>query len=133
MEFCILWIGLCIIAGAIAANKGRSGVGFFFLAVVLSPIIGIAAALVARKDAQYDLNLGTHKQCPQCAEHVKSEARMCRFCRFSFVEAMAQLEQAPVGMSSPMVARQRLLDTTLGTSRPRDPDPWIIQARVWPS
>jgi len=41
------WIGLSLVAGTIAGNKGRSSVGFFFLALFLSPVIGILAALVA--------------------------------------------------------------------------------------
>lgn len=27
------------------------------------------------------------KQCPQCAEQVKGQARLCRFCQYRFAEA----------------------------------------------
>lgn len=48
MAFLIVWLALCILAGWIAAEKGRSGVGFFLLAFFLSPVIGILAAFGAQ-------------------------------------------------------------------------------------
>jgi len=44
----VCWIALCFLAGWIAAQKGRSGAGFFFLSLFLSPLIGILAAFGAR-------------------------------------------------------------------------------------
>ena len=43
MEILILiffWLAFAAAVGAWANNKGRSGVGFFFLALLLSPLIG---------------------------------------------------------------------------------------------
>jgi hypothetical protein len=37
----ILWLVFSIIIGAIASGKNRSGIGYFFLSVLLSPIIRI--------------------------------------------------------------------------------------------
>lgn len=84
MFFVVLWLFLSFVAGIIASRKGRSGVGFFLLAFLLSPLIGIIAALVANPDAkaveEQQLAAGTSKKCPFCAELVKREARVCRFC-----------------------------------------------------
>ena len=52
MEIFILWLFFSIIAGVIAGHKGRSGIGFFFLSVVLSPLVGVIAALVAQPNVQ---------------------------------------------------------------------------------
>ena len=46
MEIVIVWIIFSGIAALIAGNKGRSAVGFFFLSMLLSPLIGIIIAAV---------------------------------------------------------------------------------------
>jgi len=45
MGFLVLWTVLALIPAAIASSKGRSPVGWFFIGVVLSPIL--AAVIVA--------------------------------------------------------------------------------------
>ena len=49
VEIVILWTILCFVVGGLANARGRSGVGFFFLSVVLSPLIGLLILLVAGK------------------------------------------------------------------------------------
>ena len=78
MEYIILWLGLSLVAGVVAANKGRSGFGFFLLSVLLSPLIGIPAALAARRDqtvVEKDLlSRGEMRKCPYCA--IFGDAKM---------------------------------------------------------
>lgn len=77
------WVLLSFIAGYIAEQRGRSGIGFFFLALVLSPLIGIVFALVVRnlkeEEKQQALESGT-RMCPFCAERIKKEAIVCKHC-----------------------------------------------------
>jgi hypothetical protein len=84
MEWILVWIALCVIAGVVASNKGRSGLGFFLLAFFLSPLVGVIAALVARPSArnveQRVIEEGDLKRCPYCAELIKQAAVVCRFC-----------------------------------------------------
>ena len=84
MEVVVIWLGLSVLAGVIAARKGRSGIGFFLLAALLSPLIGIIAALIANSDAavmeRRRLESGQERKCPHCAELVRIDARVCKHC-----------------------------------------------------
>ncbi len=39
----ILWLSLSIVAGVVARSKGRSAVGYLFLSIFLSPLVGLIA------------------------------------------------------------------------------------------
>jgi hypothetical protein len=79
MEFFIFWIFLSILAGVFASSKKRSGVGWFFLSLIISPLITFIILLVAGSPQN------TLKKCPKCAEEIKVEAKVCRFCGFEFL------------------------------------------------
>jgi ribosomal protein S14 len=84
----ILWIFFCFVAGKIAANKGRSGFGFFLLAFLLSPLVGIICAALASPDKRAldrrAVENHEKKRCPHCGELIARQATICRFCSRDF-------------------------------------------------
>jgi hypothetical protein len=80
----VVWILLSVLAGRIAEKKGGRGGGYFLLSLLLTPAVGLLAAAIATPDRptaeKQRIASGDERKCPFCAEMVKSEAKVCRFC-----------------------------------------------------
>jgi len=78
------WLVFSILVGAYANSKGRSSILYFFISMMLSPILGFIIALVAEPNTdrleQRAIDAGKRRKCPYCAELVKNEARICKHC-----------------------------------------------------
>ena len=89
MEILFFAAILGIVVGMIAKSKGRDfftwwlyGTLIFIVAIVHVLIIKPSEGHVEREA----LSSGG-KKCPQCAEIVKEQAKVCRFCGHEFPEA----------------------------------------------
>jgi hypothetical protein len=83
MEWWFFWLVLAGVIGAVAAARNRSGFGWFVIAVLISPLLaGLVLALLGRGDAGVvAVTAATHRQCTECREWVRRDARLCKHCR----------------------------------------------------
>lgn len=80
MELFLVAAVLGILPAAIAHRKGYSfGLWWLFGAALF--IVALPWAIVIKKNEEALARRGGLRQCPQCAEYIKQEAQVCRFCR----------------------------------------------------
>lgn len=86
MGIFFVWFGLSLIAGYVGSNKGHSGLAFFLLSLILTPLIGLTYALVAKDLTKESApTKKTHLKCPDCAELILKEAKVCKHCHAKLV------------------------------------------------
>ncbi|HQS14987.1 zinc ribbon domain-containing protein [Reyranella sp.] len=76
-----LWLPLCALVGWLAGQKGRSGAGFFFLALFLSPLVGLLAVIaVPRIEQRARANGRDFILCHSCNRPRRVDAYACPHC-----------------------------------------------------
>lgn len=83
MEILLLAVLIGLIPAAVAQSKGRN----FFLWWLYGAALWIVAmphSLLLKRDRreleQRELATGDTRKCPHCAELIKAEAKVCRYC-----------------------------------------------------
>lgn len=83
MELILLWIGLSVAVGLMAAKRGRSMGAWIALSVVLTPVLTGPILLImgpAKGHPDAAPSPDTHVRCPDCRELVRRDARKCKHC-----------------------------------------------------
>src|SRR4051812_342433 len=70
MEWFVIWAGINFLIGYTIGKPKNQAASSGFICILLGPIGWIISAL-AKGDLQ---------RCPHCAEEVRGDARVCRFC-----------------------------------------------------
>ena len=103
----IIAIGLGVVTAMIAKDRCLPTPPIiWFLAGTFFAIIALPMALFSKPDPklveQKNLASGDSKKCPRCAELVKAEAMVCRFCQYTFAAA-PRSDSAPKPAVDPSV------------------------------
>jgi hypothetical protein len=85
MSIVFMWV-LCTVIVAIAASgRGRSAFAWLLISLIISPLLGgvLLALLPIIQDIRYT---EIRVRCPECAELILPEARVCKHCGARFAQ-----------------------------------------------
>lgn len=84
--FGLVWLAFAATAAMIADLRGGPGGLGFILGFLLGPFGLIAAFYLGDEQSREQalIESGRRKPCPACAELVKPEAKVCRYCGHDF-------------------------------------------------
>ncbi len=83
MVLLVIWIIMAFVVMGVAISKGFRAAPWFAYGFLLWPI-ALIHVLVARPDEKeveaQQLRSGDRRRCPHCAELIKYQAKVCRYC-----------------------------------------------------
>jgi hypothetical protein len=89
-----VWVGISMIIANWASEKGHSYGAWFAVSFLLSPILA-ALVLLVLPTKPGEGNKEKYRKCPQCADTVLAEAKICKHCRSELPELLSGHADVP--------------------------------------
>jgi hypothetical protein len=122
----VVWIMCAVAVGEYAeVRRGKDFDVWTVAALLISPVA--AFFILALSDPEFGGTSGL-KKCPMCAEVVRAEAKICRFCRTELGQSSIpglQAEEAEQNADKTTSAEQAIRNDTEGPTTPN-----FVQARL---
>src|SRR5882724_9764189 len=128
MEWVVFWLLCAVVVAFLAHRKGRDAVRWFFIAVLISPLIAFIILLIApdlQKEREKVEAAALRAPCPFCSEPIMKTARICPHCR-SDVTSPSRAQPAT---SPPPTPAQRPSPLPPPTPRPPGSSPFAQPPR----
>jgi hypothetical protein len=76
--YAIIWIIFCFVIASVAKSRfDRDYTSWLLISLFASPLLGILALFMIGVNG---------KKCPQCAETIKQDAKICKHCGHKFID-----------------------------------------------